>query len=136
MPVQLYIRNLGATELEPVTDTNPVPVKSVGDELDASARVLKVEERFRYAHVAAGQGTTVLKNAPAFLHAITFNSKATASNVTTVYDDPKQAGEVVAVVDAPNVVAGSTAFYDVELTRGLTIGSITANGADMTVAYR
>lgn len=87
---------------------------------------------FTYKHIAAGQATTVVKNAPGVLIGIAYNSTVAATNVTTLYDNPTGTGATIAVVNAPPV---GFVDYQCEFLNGLTIVTGTANGADMTVIY-
>lgn len=103
---------------------------------DSAAHVMKVEQRMAFAHIGAGQATTVVKASSGFLHSITFNGPATATNVTTVYDNPSTSGTVIAIPLATGATIPTTLVYDVAFTTGLTIITTTANGSDMTVSYR
>lgn len=103
---------------------------------DLIVGVIKVEERFSYAHVAAGQATTIIKSGAGFLHSITFNSAATATNVTTVYDNTAGSGTVIAIPAATTATVPTTLMYDVLFATGLTIVTATANSSDMTISYR
>src|SRR5215471_5641048 len=88
---------------------------------------------YTYKHIAAGQATTVIKTKPGILVAIAYNAAATASNVTTIYDDP--AGSSSAVIGIAAVPAQGTVYYNCEFLNGCTIITSVANGADMTVIY-
>lgn len=88
---------------------------------------------FTYKHIAAGQATTVVKAAAGQLIAIAYNAAATATNVTTIYDDP--AGSSSAVIGIAAVPAQGTVYYNCNFANGLTIITSVANGADMTVIY-
>lgn len=103
---------------------------------DLTNDVMKVEQRFSYAQIAAGQATTTVKSGAGFLHAIVFNGPATATNVTTVYDNTAGSGTVIAIPLATAVVSPTTVIYDVSFATGLTIVTATANGANMTISYR
>lgn len=104
---------------------------------DLTNDVLKVEQRFSYDNIPAGAAAThVVKAAAGFLHSITFNGPATATNTTTVYDHASGAGTVIAIPLATAVVGPVTVVYDVVFATGLTIITGTAAGADMTVSYR
>lgn len=103
---------------------------------DSTNNVLKVEERFSYLNIAAGQATTAVKASAGFLHTITFNSAATATNTTVVYDNPSTSGTVIARPAATTATVPTTLTYDVAFVNGLTIITTTANGSDMTVSYR
>ncbi len=103
---------------------------------DLNNNVMKVEERFSYANIVAGQATTVVKAATGFLHSITFNSAATATSTMVMYDNTAASGTKIATITATGLVPPVTVIYDVVFATGLTIIIGTANGADMTVAYR
>lgn len=103
---------------------------------DNTAGVAKVEQRFSYSHIGTGQATTVIKSGAGFLHSITLNGAATATNVTTVYDNTAGSGTVIAIPAATTATVPTTLTYDVAFSTGLTILTATANGADMTVSYR
>lgn len=87
---------------------------------------------YTYKHIAAGQATTVVKAKPGVLVAIVYNAAASATNVTTIYDDPAGIGTVIGIAAVP---AQGTVYYNAEFLNGLTIITGTANGADMTVIY-
>lgn len=91
---------------------------------------------YTYAHVAAGQATTVIKAAAGTLHSITFGGAATATNTTTLYDNATGSGTVIGIPSVTALVAPTTLLYDIAFTTGLTIITATANGADMTVAFK
>jgi hypothetical protein len=103
---------------------------------DNTNNVAKVEQRFTYQHLAAGQATTTVKSGAGFLHSITLNGAATATNVTTVYDNTAGSGTVIAIPAATTATVPTTLTYDVSFTTGLTIVTATANGSDMTISYR
>ena len=103
---------------------------------DALIDVLKVEQRFSFLNIAAGQATTVVKSGAGFLHAIVFNGPATATNTTTVYDNTAASGTVIAIPLATAAAAPLTLTFNCAFTVGLTIITATANGANMTVIYR
>ena len=109
--------------LGPAVPTSSLPTVSAG---------------YTYDHIAAGSAATfVVKASAGVLHSITFNSAATATNVTTVYDNASGSGTVIAIPAATTAtIAGLTLTYDVAFANGLTIITTTANGADMTVSYR
>lgn len=91
---------------------------------------------YTYSHIAAGTATSVIKNGAGFLHTITFNSAASATNVTTIYDNASGAGLVIGIPAATTITFGETLTYDIAFTLGLTIITTTANGGDMTVAFK
>ena len=103
---------------------------------DLTNNVVKVEQRFSFAYIAPGQATTVVKGSAGFLHSITFNKAAAATNVTTIYDNASGSGTIIAVPLTTAVVSPITVIYDISFINGLTIITGTANGADMTVSYR
>lgn len=103
---------------------------------DLTNDVLKSEQRFSYLNIVAGQATTVVKAGAGFLHAITFNGPATATNTTNVYDHASGAGTIIATPLATAIVSPVTLIFDVSFSTGLTIITATANGANMTVSYR
>jgi hypothetical protein len=103
---------------------------------DNTVGVAKVEQRFSYLNIAAGQATTVVKASAGFLHAIVFNGPATATNTTNVYDHASGAGTIIATPLATAVVNPTTVIFDCSFGTGLTIITATANGANMTVIYR
>ena len=93
-------------------------------------------EFYSYLNIVAGQATTVVKATPGILHSIVFNGPATATNVTTVYDNASGVGTVIAIPAATAVVSPVTLIFDIKFAIGLTIITATANGANMTVCYR
>jgi len=103
---------------------------------DLTNNVLKVEQRFSYAHIAIGTATTTVKSGAGFLHSITFNNAAVATNTTTVYDNTAASGTIIAVPAATTATVPITLVYDVSFSTGLTIITATANGSDMTVSFR
>ena len=127
-----------ATDTSLVTQLNPLSpgIIALGGATPA-ASVPTVSAGYTYAHIAAGQATTVVKASAGVLHSITFNSAATASNVTTVYDNASTSGTVIAIPVATTAsIVGISSTFDVAFTNGLTIITTTANGSDMTVAFR
>lgn len=103
---------------------------------DNTIGVAKVEQRFSYAYIAAGQAATVVKSGAGFLHTITLNSAASATNVTTIFDNTAGSGTTIAKPAATTATVPTTLTYDVSFSTGLTILTATANGADMTVSFR
>lgn len=121
------------------TDVNGNILESLATKIageDLTADVIKVEQRFSYLNIVAGQATTVVKAGAGFLHSITFNGPATATNTTNVYDHASGAGTIIATPLATAAAAPVTVIYDVSFANGLTIITATANGANMTVSYR
>jgi hypothetical protein len=109
-------------------DYTPIGVTAQGEVLTAQG--------FSYSHIAAGQATTTVKSGAGILHSITFNSAATATNVTTLYDNTAGSGTVIAIPAATTATIPVTLHYDLAFATGLTIVTGTANGSDMTVSYR
>jgi len=103
---------------------------------DNVANVAKVEQRFSFLNIVAGTATTVVKASAGFLHTITLNSAALATNVTTVYDNASGVGTVIAIPAATTATVPTTLTYDVSFANGLTIITATANGSNMTISYR
>lgn len=91
---------------------------------------------YSYSHIAAGQATTTVKSGAGTLHTITFNSPATATNVTTVFDSTTGSGTVIAIPSVTALPFATTLTYDLAFATGLTILTATANGGDMTVTYK
>lgn len=113
----------------PAVAANPLPVAPAAAASGGAS----------YAHIAAGQATTVVKSGPGTLYSITFNSKATSTNVTTVYDNTAASGTIIAIPDAVNTAAVGTMSFGpsgIAFTTGLTIATTTANGSDMTVIFK
>lgn len=113
----------------PATTTNPVPVAPSAASVGGAS----------YAHVAAGQATTTIKSGSGTLYAIIFNTKATSTNVTTIYDNTAGSGTVIGIPDAVNIAVGANITYGpagLAFSTGLTIVTATANGSDMTVVYK
>lgn len=103
---------------------------------DVGGSVLVNTSGYLYAHIAAGQATTLVKTGAGTLHAIVFGGAATATNVTTVFDSLLGSGTVISIPAATAAVGPTTVIYDVKFATGLTILTGTANGSDMTVVYR
>ena len=91
---------------------------------------------YSFLNIVAGQATTVVKASAGYLRSITFNSAATATNVTTVYDHASGAGTVIAIPAVTAVTAPVTVVFDVACAAGITIITATANGGNMTVVYK
>jgi hypothetical protein len=126
-----------------VTDSRLALVNSTGASLDlarASAIgtgiLVAAPPDYNYVHIAAGQATTVVKGSPGFLHAVCFNSAATATNVTTIYDNASTSGNVIAIPNAVAATVPNCITYDLKAALGIVIITGTANGSDMTVSYR
>ena len=64
-----------------------------------------------YQHIAAGQATTVVKNSPGTIYGIIFNTAATATNVTTIYDNASGSGTVIGSVSSVTATGTALAAY-------------------------
>jgi len=86
-----------------------------------------------YAHLNS-TGTTTIKSGAGILRRVVINTKGSASNTFTIYDNTSGSGTVIAAIDTVNGVSGHFE-YGVNFSTGLTI--VTANGtaADVTVIY-
>jgi hypothetical protein len=92
-----------------------------------------------YAHIAAGQATTVVKASAGTLYSVCLNSAATATNTTNIYDNASGSGTVIAVPAATTATVPTCLNYGpagINFALGLTFITATANGADMTVAFK
>lgn len=98
--------------------------------------IQQFNQEFTYLNIAAGQATTVVKASAGILHSIVLNSAATATNVTTVYDNASGVGTVLAIPAVTTATVPVTLLFDVKFALGLTIITATANGGNMTVCYR
>lgn len=85
---------------------------------------------YSYNHISTATTTTV-KSGAGTLHALTINTKGSASTAT-IYDNTAGSGTVIAVVDTSG--ATGTVIYDVAFTTGLTV--VTAATQDLTVSYK
>lgn len=118
----------GIVALGQTTKSGSVPVTMASD------------QAVTYKHIAVGQATTVVKASAGTLYGIVFNTAASATNVTTIYDNASGSGTVIGIPSATvATIAGLTLEYGpygVAFANGLTIITATANGADMTVIYQ
>jgi hypothetical protein len=123
-----------------LSDRNSLIVETGIRPLDTSpAASSNTSNAANYTHVAAGQATTVIKASAGRLYAIIFNSKGTASNVTTIFDSTTGSGTVISIPDAANINAGTTVPFGtmgIGFSTGLTVLTATANGADMTFVWK
>ena len=105
---------------------------------DLTNDVMKIEPQFTYLNIVAGQATTAVKTGAGLLHAIVFNSVATATNVTTIFDNSAASGTKIATITpvATTTQIPNTVIYDAKFSTGLTVLTATANSADMTIIYR
>ncbi len=122
----VYIGGGGCTA---VSSSNPLPVTNTAAATGAAS----------YAHIAAGQATTVVKAAAGTLFSICLNSAAIATNTTNVYDNASGAGTIIATPAATTATVPTCLSYGaagLAFANGLTIITATANGSDMTVSYK
>lgn len=99
--------------------------------VDDEGRVITVEEN-SYLHVIAD---TQVKASPGALHTLTINSCGTAGTLT-LYDDPAEAGDVIAAIVIPITQIPVTLTYDIEFTTALYVGYDGTLVADITISYR
>lgn len=135
----LVYRNSGGTLQTVQTGGSALPVTQdtliAGEDL--TNNVIKVEQRFSYTRVAAAVGTTVIKASAGFLHTVTLNGAATATNVTRLIDSASgTSSAIIAVPAATTATVPTTLTYDVNFANGLVIEAITAAGSDMTISWR
>ncbi len=83
---------------------------------------------YNYTNIST-QTTTLVKKGPGTLHTIVINTTAAAA--ITIYDSLLGSGTKIATIAASPTI-GSTFFYDVEFSVGLTI--VTAGASDITVS--
>ena len=126
--VTISPNSTGLVPLGQTTMANSVPVTMASN------------QGVSYQHIAAGQATTVVKNSPGTIYGIIFNTAATATNVTTIYDNASGSGTVIGIPAATTAtIVGQTLNFGpfgAQFGLGLTIITATANGADMTVIYK
>jgi hypothetical protein len=103
---------------------------------DTSNDVMKVEQRFAYAHVTAD---TAVKSAPGFLHTLTFaqtDAAPTAGSII-VYDNTAESGTIIySETFTTDVFRGYTVTIDAAFGTGLYIGFTTTADVGVTVSYR
>ena len=118
-------------------NTSPTAIteNQFGNVRMAADRSLHVKETNSFLNIVAGQATTVVKASAGTLHSIVFNSAATATNTTIIYDHPSGVGTVIGRPAVTAVTSPDTVIYDLAFANGLTIITATANGGDMTVVY-
>ena len=86
-----------------------------------------------YAHLNS-TGTTTIKSGAGILRRVVINTKGSASNTFTVYDNTSGSGTVIAAIDTVNGVS-SHFEYNVAFSTGLTVVNATGTSADITVIY-
>ena len=92
---------------------------------------------YSFLHIAAGAAATfVVKASAGTLHSIILNGPATATNVTTIYDNATGVGTVIGIPLVTAVVSPLTMLYDLAFANGLTIITTVANGGSMTVVFK
>ena len=86
-----------------------------------------------YAHLNS-TGTTTIKSGAGILRRVVINTKGSASNTFTIYDNTSGSGTVIAAIDTVNGVSGYFE-YNVAFSTGLTVVGATGTSADITVIY-
>lgn len=86
-----------------------------------------------YAHLNS-TGTTTIKSGAGILRRVVINTKGSASNTFTIYDNTSGSGTVIAAIDTVNGVSGHFE-YNVAFSTGLTVVDATGTSADITVIY-
>lgn len=123
-------------QLQTATSTI-TPTVGLGQKLDATNdAVTSYPFGHSFLNIVAGQATTTVKSGAGVLHLVSFNSVATATNVTTFYDNTSGSGTVIAIPQATLATGLGTIVYDIAFSTGLTVVTATANGSNMTIAYR
>ena len=69
-----------------------------------------------------------------FCGVLLINTKGSASNTFTIYDNTSGSGTVIAAIDTVNGVSGYFE-YNVAFSTGLTVVDATGTSADITVIY-
>ena len=85
---------------------------------------------FNPTHLAANGGTTC-KTGRGILTAIVINTKGSAGNTCTVYDNTAASGTVIAIIDTTAAIG--TLLYDCFVTNGVHVVLATGGAADITV---
>jgi len=106
---------------------------SSGDTALSTAQKSLALTTCRYSHIA-GAATTTIKSGAGALHTLNINTKGTTSTAT-IYDNTAASGTVIAIVDTAGAASGTSMFYDVAFSTGLTIVT-TGTLSDITVGYR
>lgn len=86
-----------------------------------------------YAHLNS-TGTTTIKSGAGILRRVVINTKGSASNTFTIYDNTSGSGTVIAAIDTVNGVSGHFE-YNAAFSTGLTVVGATGTSADITVIY-
>jgi len=85
-----------------------------------------------YSHINSN-GTTTIKPAPGWLHALTLNNPV-ATSVITIYDSLSGSGTVIGVITVPSGQGIVSLPYECSFNVGLTIVMATA-ASDITVSW-
>lgn len=96
-------------------------------------RIVDGAPAFNATHIASALATTTMKSGQGILHTITINTKGTAANTLTVFDNTAGSGTVIAIIDTTSNV--QTLILDVAFSTGLTVVSAVGTGADLTIAW-
>lgn len=92
-----------------------------------------------FTNITAGQATTTVKSGAGTLYGIILNTAATATNVTTIYDNTAASGTKIGTPTCTGITPPVTLNFGpkgLAFATGLTINTATANGSDMTVIYK
>jgi hypothetical protein len=93
-----------------------------------------LEGPFTFTHKAALQAAVNLKASPAFLHAVSINSKGATSNILTLYDDALGGTtNPICVIDTTSLV--TTLFFDIATVNGLGYALAAGTAADITIIW-
>lgn len=119
-----------------ITENNFGSVRMGAERGLYSSNLASANGGYSFLNIVAGQATTTVKSGAGTLHSIVFNSAASATNVTTVYDNTAGSGTVIAIPAATTATVPTTLIFDIAFATGLTIVTATANGSNMTVCYK
>lgn len=136
--------NTTAWKVDGSAVTQPVSIASVPSHAVTNAGTFAVQATvpaaatggYSFLNIVAGQATTTVKSGAGTLHSLVLNSAATATNVTTVYDNTAGSGTVIAIPAVVTATVPTTLIFDIAFSTGLTIVTATANGGNMTVCYK
>ena len=101
----------------------------------STRRGLIVDGSYQFLNIAAGQATTTVKSGAGLFHSLVLNSAATATNVTTIYDNTAGSGTVIAIPAVTTATVPVSLIFGIRFSTGLTVVTTTANGGNMTFTY-
>ena len=87
----------------------------------------------RNAAIAAGAGTTVVKNTPGRVVAAVVTAAGTSSDNATIYDGPAASGVVLAVIAGGGTIGARTVIDTAALTN-ITVVNV-GSGPGFTLSY-